>query len=69
MASVHDVSMRTSYRDITTLREQTTQIEGEPRLDYVLYPGFMLPPLMLRIEEIEALVLSSRWVAKREIQG
>ena len=31
----------------------------------MLRPGFMLPPLMFSEEEIEALVLGSRWVAKR----
>ena len=31
----------------------------------VLRPGFMLPPLMFSEEEIEALVLGSRWVADR----
>lgn len=31
----------------------------------MLRPGFMLPPLMLTREEIEALVLGSRWVARR----
>jgi len=31
----------------------------------VLKPGFMLPPLMFSEEEIEALVLGSRWVADR----
>jgi predicted DNA-binding transcriptional regulator YafY len=31
----------------------------------VLRPGFMLPPLMFSEEEIEALVLGSRWVAER----
>lgn len=60
-----DVSLRTIYRDITTLREESTQIEGELGLGYVLYPGFMLPPLMFSTEEIEALVLGSRSVAKR----
>jgi predicted DNA-binding transcriptional regulator YafY len=32
---------------------------------YILKPGFMLPPLMFSEEEIEALVLGSRWVARR----
>jgi predicted DNA-binding transcriptional regulator YafY len=32
---------------------------------YVLRPGFMLPPLMFSTEEIEALVLGTRWVADR----
>src|SRR5581483_5246763 len=31
----------------------------------ILRPGFMLPPLMFKEEEIEALVLGSRWVAQR----
>lgn len=59
------VSIRTIYRDIATLQEQGARIEGEPGLGYVLRPGFLLPPLMFSEEEIEALVLGSRWVAKR----
>jgi predicted DNA-binding transcriptional regulator YafY len=31
----------------------------------VLRPGFMLPPLMFTEDEIEALVLGSRWVSER----
>ena len=38
---------------------------ARPGLGYILRPGFMLPPLMFTEEEIEALVLGSRWVAKR----
>ncbi len=34
-------------------------------MGYVLQPGFTLPPLMFTREEIEALVLGSRWVSKR----
>ena len=59
------VSLRTLYRDIVTLQAQGASIEGEPGLGYVLRPGFMLPPLMFSEEEIEALVLGSRWVARR----
>lgn len=59
------VSIRTLYRDIGALQAQGAAIEGEPGLGYVLRPGFMLPPLMFSEEEIEALVLGSRWVAKR----
>jgi predicted DNA-binding transcriptional regulator YafY len=57
------ISIRTFYRDIATLQAQGAEIEGEPGLGYVLRPGFMLPPLMFSIDEIEALVLGSRWVA------
>lgn len=59
------VSLRTLYRDIATLQAQGAGIEGEAGLGYVLRPGFMLPPLMFSEEEIEALVLGSRWVAMR----
>jgi predicted DNA-binding transcriptional regulator YafY len=59
------VSLRTLYRDIVTLQAQGASIEGEPGLGYLLRPGFMLPPLMFSEEEIEALVLGSRWVARR----
>jgi predicted DNA-binding transcriptional regulator YafY len=59
------VSIRTLYRDIATLQAQGAKIDGEPGLGYVLRPGFMLPPLMFSEDEIEALVLGSRWVADR----
>lgn len=59
------ISLRTLYRDINTLREQGACIEGESGLGYVLKPGFLLPPMMFSSEEIEALVLGCRWVARR----
>jgi predicted DNA-binding transcriptional regulator YafY len=59
------VSLRTVYRDIETLKAQGAHIEGEAGVGYVLRPGFMLPPLMFSEEEIEALVLGSRWVSER----
>jgi len=59
------ISIRTLYRDIASLQAQGAHIDGEAGLGYVLSPGFMLPPLMFSEEEIEALVLGSRWVADR----
>jgi len=58
------VSLRTVYRDIQTLIAQGASIDGEAGVGYVLRPGFVLPPLMFSDEEIEALVLGSRWVAQ-----
>ncbi|EGF89488.1 HTH domain protein [Asticcacaulis biprosthecium C19] len=60
-----DISLRTLYRDIAALQAQGAHIEGEPGVGYVLRPGYMLPPLMLSQEELEALVLGTRWVADR----
>src|SRR5690606_491436 len=65
LAAELGVSIRTLYRDIATLQAQGADIQGEPGLGYVLRPGFTLPPLMFSADEIEALVLGSRWVAKR----
>jgi predicted DNA-binding transcriptional regulator YafY len=65
LAEETGISIRTLYRDIATLQGQGAPIEGEPGLGYVLHPGFMLPPLMFTDDEIEALVLGSRWVADR----
>ena len=59
------ISLRTLYRDIATLQGQGAAIEGEAGVGYILRPGFTLPPLMFSAEEIEALVLGSRWVAER----
>lgn len=59
------VSLRTLYRDIASLQAQGARIDGEAGVGYLLRPGFMLPPLMFSEDEIEALVLGSRWVAAR----
>ncbi|WP_367619792.1 helix-turn-helix transcriptional regulator [Caballeronia sp. SEWSISQ10-4 2] len=59
------VSIRTLYRDIASLQAQGAMIEGEPGVGYVMKPGFMLPPMMFRSEELDALVLGMRWVADR----
>lgn len=60
-----DISLRTVYRDIATLQSQGACIAGAPGLGYVLKPGFTLPPLMFSDDEIQALVLGSRWVVDR----
>lgn len=65
LAAELGISIRTLYRDIATLQGQGAPIEGEAGVGYVLKPGFMLPPLMFSDEEIEAIVLGSRWVAKQ----
>lgn len=59
------ISLRTLYRDMEALKAQGAHIDGEAGVGYVLRPGFMLPPLMFSEEEIEALVLGSRWVSER----
>lgn len=69
LAEATGVSLRTLYRDIETLKAEGAHIDGEAGVGYVLRPGFMLPPLMFSEEEIEALVLGSRWVHQRGDQA
>jgi predicted DNA-binding transcriptional regulator YafY len=64
LAAEMGISLRTLYRDIATLQSQGARIDGAAGLGYVLQEGFLLPPLMFSDEEIEALVLGSRWVAE-----
>lgn len=66
LAAQLGVSVRTVYRDIETLQAQGAPIEGEAGVGYLLRPGFVLPPLMFSVEEIEALVLGVSWVRARQ---
>ena len=63
LAETFGVSLRTLYRDIDTLRGQGADIAGDPGIGYQLRPGFLLPPMMFSEEELEAMVLGTRWVA------
>jgi predicted DNA-binding transcriptional regulator YafY len=65
LADELQVSLRTLYRDIASLKGQGARIDGEPGVGYRLRPGFVLPPLMLHDAEIEALVLGLDWVGQR----
>ena len=64
LAGEMSVSLRTVYRDIATLVAQGAPIEGEAGIGFILRPGVLLPPLMFKDEEIEAIVLGSRWVSQ-----
>lgn len=65
LAAELGVSVRTLYRDIATLRDEGAPIVGAAGLGYVLEPGFFLPPLMLTGDEIDAVMLGLRLVARR----
>lgn len=60
-----NVTTRTIYRDIASLKAEGADIEGEAGIGYVLKPGFLLPPLSFSEEELEALVLGMRWISKK----
>lgn len=62
LAEELDVSERTIYRDIQDLSLSGVPITGEVGIGYRLLPGFQLPPLMFKEEELEALLLGARMV-------
>ena len=64
LADETGVSLRTLYRDIATLQAQGADIGGEPGLGYVLKSNFTLPPLMLSRDELDALILGAKFVAR-----
>ncbi|MBI2719166.1 MAG: YafY family transcriptional regulator [Rhizobiales bacterium] len=65
MARELEVSLRTVYRDIAALIADRVPIRGEAGIGYVLGAGFDLPPLMFTPDELEAVMLGLRWVARR----
>ena len=64
LARTLEVSLRTVYRDIATLQARRVPIEGEPGIGYELRRGFDLPPLMFTSEEIEAVAVGVRMIAR-----
>lgn len=54
------VSERTVYRDIRDLSISGVPVEGEAGVGYRLRPGFDFPPMMLTMDEVEALVAGAR---------
>ncbi len=59
------VSLRTIRRDICTLQAMGADIDGAPGFGYVLRPGFLLPPLSLNEEELQALTAGAQWVTRQ----
>lgn len=60
-----EVSIRTVYRDVADLMSQRVPIRGEAGTGYVLDRDYDMPPLMLTVEELEAVVLGAQWVTQR----
>jgi predicted DNA-binding transcriptional regulator YafY len=56
------VSLRTVYRDVADLQLSGVPIEGEAGVGYVLRKGSDIPPLMFTADELESLVVGTRFV-------
>lgn len=64
LAEAMEVSERTIYRDVETLRAAGALIDGAAGFGYTLTEDPALPPLQFTDEEIEALVLGLREVSE-----
>ena len=62
LAETLGVSLRTVYRDVADLQRSGVPIEGEAGVGYVLRKGADIPPLMFSADELEALVVGTRFV-------
>lgn len=62
LAQTLEVSLRTIYRDVADLQRSGVPIEGEAGVGYLLRKGSDIPPLMFTPEELEALVVGTRFV-------
>ncbi len=62
LAGTLGVSLRTIYRDVADLQLSGVPIEGEAGVGYLLRKGSDIPPLMFNAEELEALVVGTRFV-------
>lgn len=62
LAETLGVSLRTVYRDVADLQASGVPIEGEAGVGYMLRKGADIPPLMFNAEELEALVVGTRFV-------
>lgn len=56
------ISVRSVYRDIETLRGQGVHIEAAAGLGFQLKEDFLLPPMTLDETEIEAIFLALHWL-------
>ena len=69
LASQLQISVRSVYRDIETLRCQGAEITGEAGLGYQMKSGLLLPPMIFDVNELEALILGLRWVQSNADDG
>ncbi|MDQ0391742.1 helix-turn-helix transcriptional regulator [Labrys monachus] len=69
IATQLEVTKRTVYRDIASLQALSVPIHGEAGIGYVMRAGYDLPPLMLSIDEVEALVVALGLVERTGDRG
>lgn len=59
-----DISLRTVYRDISTLKNAGIPIIGDPGLGYSIMDGYRFPPIMFNEGESAALLTAEKFIGK-----
>jgi len=63
-----DISLRTVYRDIRTLKNAGIPIIGDPGIGYSIMDGYRMPPIMFNEGEAAALLTAEKFIAKLKDQ-
>ena len=58
------ISLRTVYRDISTLKNAGIPIIGDPGVGYSIMEGYRLPPIMFNEGEAAALLTAGKFIGK-----
>lgn len=64
IAERFDISLRTVYRDIRTLKNAGIPIIGDPGIGYSIMDGYRLPPIMFNEGEAAALLTAEKFIGK-----
>lgn len=64
MAERFDISLRTVYRDIRTLKNAGIPIIGDPGIGYSIMDGYRLPPIMFSEGEAAALLTAEKFIGR-----
>lgn len=59
-----EISLRTVYRDISTLKNAGIPIIGDPGVGYSIMDGYRLPPIMFNEGEAAALLTAEKFIGK-----
>lgn len=64
LAERFDISLRTVYRDIRTLKNAGIPIIGDPGIGYSIMEGYRLPPIMFSEGEAAALLTAEKFIGR-----
>jgi len=59
-----EISLRTVYRDISTLKKAGIPIIGDPGIGYSILEGYRLPPIMFNEGEAAAMLTAEKFIGK-----